>query len=84
MQRCLLEETYKEAGVDPLDVAYVEAHGTGTPAGDPEEGRAISDVFCQNRESPLLIGSVKSNMGHCESASGKFMSAFNMNVHIKK
>ena len=70
MQRRLLRETYKEAGVRPADVAYVEAHGTGTQAGDSQEGNAICDVFCKDREKPLLIGSVKSNMGHCESPSG--------------
>lgn len=65
-----MSDTITEAGVDPNDVEYVEAHGTGTPAGDPVETRAIANVFCQNRKSPLLIGSVKSNMGHAEPASG--------------
>ena len=68
----LLEETYQKAGVDPKDVVYVETHGTGTQAGDPQELNAIADVFCKNREKgkPLLIGSVKSNAGHAEPASG--------------
>ena len=70
MQKKLLEETYAEAGISPCDVTYVEAHGTGTPAGDPQECYAIDEVFCKDRQGPLLIGSVKSNMGHCESGSG--------------
>ncbi|KAG9509813.1 Fatty acid synthase [Fragariocoptes setiger] len=66
----LMEEATSEAGIDPNQVMYVEAHGTGTPAGDPEEARAIAQVFCQNRQAPLLVGSVKSNLGHAEGASG--------------
>jgi fatty acid synthase len=69
-QAQLLEEVYREAGVDPAQVAYVEAHGTGTKVGDPQEANAITDVFCRDRDTPLLIGSVKSNMGHAEPASG--------------
>lgn len=64
---------YGEANINPSDVAYVEAHGTGTKAGDPEELNSITSVFCKNRPAeagPLLIGSVKSNMGHPEPASG--------------
>lgn len=49
----------------------MEAHSTGTPVGDPEEGNAIDRVFCKKpRETPLLVGSVKSNMGHAEPAAG--------------
>lgn len=70
VQKQLLDEVYGEANVNPSDVAYVEAHGTGTKAGDPEELNAITSVFCKNRPAPLLIGSVKSNMGHPEPASG--------------
>lgn len=71
-QAALLEEVYAEAGVDPNSVYYVETHGTGTKVGDPQEANAICSVFCSNREAdrPLLIGSVKSNMGHAEPASG--------------
>uniref|UniRef100_A0A915PSY3 Fatty acid synthase n=1 Tax=Setaria digitata TaxID=48799 RepID=A0A915PSY3_9BILA len=69
-QAALLEEVYREAGVDPNTVTYVESHGTGTKVGDPQEANAICQVFCQNRSSALLIGSVKSNMGHAEPASG--------------
>ncbi|KAG0433949.1 hypothetical protein HPB47_019455 [Ixodes persulcatus] len=64
-QEALLREVYEEARVDPHTVSYVEAHGTGTKAGDPQEVSAISNVFCgKGRKEPLLIGSVKSNMGH--------------------
>ncbi|KAL0271260.1 UNVERIFIED_CONTAM: hypothetical protein PYX00_008407 [Menopon gallinae] len=70
MQNKLIREVYAEAGVDPRDVAYVEAHGTGTKVGDPQEVNSIAEVFCKDRTSPLLIGSVKSNMGHSEPASG--------------
>uniref|UniRef100_A0A8D8PNC5 Fatty acid synthase n=1 Tax=Cacopsylla melanoneura TaxID=428564 RepID=A0A8D8PNC5_9HEMI len=70
MQKKLIKEVYAEAGVNPADVSYVEAHGTGTKVGDPQEVNAITDVFCKDRTSPLLLGSVKSNMGHSEPASG--------------
>uniref|UniRef100_A0A915HP15 Fatty acid synthase n=1 Tax=Romanomermis culicivorax TaxID=13658 RepID=A0A915HP15_ROMCU len=69
-QRRLLLDTYKEAGLDPRKVVYVEAHGTGTKIGDPQECSAVTSVFCRDRSGPLLIGSVKSNAGHAEPASG--------------
>ncbi|KAK8763327.1 hypothetical protein V5799_034065 [Amblyomma americanum] len=68
----LLRDTYSEAGVDPCKVGYVEAHGTGTQVGDSQELLSISNVFCQpQREKPLKVGAVKSNVGHAEPASGK-------------
>jgi len=71
MQKKLLMEVYKEAGVDPCTVSYVELHGTGTAAGDPQEANSVTEVFCSNgRSTPLLIGSTKSNMGHPEPAAG--------------
>ena len=64
----------KACGVDPSDVAYVEAHGTGTVVGDSQELMAIDGLYGaaagHTADEPLLIGSVKSNMGHCEGASG--------------
>jgi fatty acid synthase len=69
-QRDLLKETYDECGVDPNDLIYLEAHGTGTPAGDPQECRAISEAICDKRKEPILIGSVKTNLGHAETSSG--------------
>lgn len=70
MQNKLIREVYLENNIDPNDVAYVEAHGTGTKVGDPQEVNSIANFFCKNRKEPLLIGSVKSNMGHSEPASG--------------
>jgi len=69
----IMKETYEECGIDPSQVSYVEAHGTGTPAGDPEEFHAIHKVFCEGptvRKKPLLVGSVKTNVGHTECAAG--------------
>lgn len=70
MQNRLIRETYEEIGLNPAEVSYVEAHGTGTKVGDPQEVNSICDYFCKDRKTPLLIGSVKSNMGHSEPASG--------------
>ncbi|XP_050427979.1 fatty acid synthase-like [Adelges cooleyi] len=70
IQSQLIRETYARANLKPTDVHYVEAHGTGTGVGDRQELNAISDVFCVGRTSPLLIGSVKSNVGHTEPVSG--------------
>lgn len=69
-QSSLLERTYAEAGVSPEDLAFVEAHGTGTAAGDPIEATAIGTVLGKPRSLPLPMGSVKSNIGHLEPASG--------------
>ncbi len=71
-QIALLESVYVEAGIDPLKVDYVEAHGTGTSVGDPIESLAIGAVLGQNRPKgpPLLMGSVKTNIGHLEGAAG--------------
>lgn len=66
----LLVEVYREAGVHPHQVKYIECHGTGTKVGDPQEANAICEIFCRDRDDTLLIGSVKSNMGHAEPASG--------------
>ncbi|ALC38282.1 v-2-k05816, partial [Drosophila busckii] len=71
MQQQLLKETYSEIDLNPDDVVYVEAHGSGTPVGDDQEANMLSNFFCRSsRSTPLLIGSVKSNMGHAEPASG--------------
>jgi phthiocerol/phenolphthiocerol synthesis type-I polyketide synthase C len=71
-QAALLTSAYKAAGIDVADIDYVEAHGTGTAVGDPIEARALSEALGKGRprNAPLLIGSVKSNMGHLETASG--------------
>ena len=69
-QQALLREVYAAAGVDRARVGYVEAHGTGTAAGDPIEAEALGAVLGRGRETPLLIGSVKTNIGHLEGAAG--------------
>lgn len=71
-QAALLTSAYKAAGIDVADIDYIEAHGTGTAVGDPIEAKALSDAIGKGRprNTPLLIGSVKSNMGHLEAASG--------------
>ncbi|XP_024885303.1 fatty acid synthase [Temnothorax curvispinosus] len=70
MQGNLLKECYEDCGLSPNNLSYLECHGTGTKVGDPEELNAIEKVICKERTAPLLIGSVKSNMGHPEPASG--------------
>ncbi len=71
-QEALLRTVYDKAGVDPADVAYLEAHGTGTAAGDPQEAGAIGRALAarRNGSGPLLIGSVKTNIGHLEAGAG--------------
>lgn len=69
-QRRVLADALSRAGMDPDQVAYVETHGTGTPLGDPIEAGALADVYGGARTHPLLIGSVKSNIGHTEAAAG--------------
>ncbi|OQD84167.1 hypothetical protein PENANT_c014G07229 [Penicillium antarcticum] len=69
-QEALIRECYRRAGLNPHDTQYFEAHGTGTPTGDPIEARSIAAVFAQGRTEPLRIGSVKTNIGHTEAASG--------------
>ncbi|GAA1300443.1 SDR family NAD(P)-dependent oxidoreductase [Saccharothrix xinjiangensis] len=71
-QAALLAQVYAEAGVGPDEVAYVEAHGTGTQAGDPIECAALGEVLGRRGAGAgrLPIGSVKSNLGHSESAAG--------------
>lgn len=69
-QADLLTQAYAQAGISPDDISYLEAHGTGTAVGDPLETRALGMALGQKRSKPLPIGSVKSNMGHLETASG--------------
>ena len=71
-QRALLETAYARAGLPPAQVDFVEAHGTGTPLGDPIEAGALAAVLGGGRDpdQPLLLGSVKGNLGHLESAAG--------------
>ncbi|WP_236543852.1 type I polyketide synthase [Spiractinospora alimapuensis] len=69
-QEAVLTKACANSGVDPAEVDYVELHGTGTPTGDPVEARALGTVFGQHRLTPLRVGSVKTNIGHLEGASG--------------
>jgi phthiocerol/phenolphthiocerol synthesis type-I polyketide synthase C len=69
-QEGLLKRVYEQAEVSPERLAFVEAHGTGTPAGDPIEAAALGKALGRRRSAPLPIGSIKTNIGHLEPASG--------------
>lgn len=68
----VLRRAYKDAGIDPRNVDYIEAHGTGTVLGDPIEAEALGRVVGRGRpaDRPALLGAVKTNVGHLESAAG--------------
>jgi myxalamid-type polyketide synthase MxaB len=71
-QVALMREALASAMLEPADIQYVEAHGTGTPLGDPIEIGAIDTVFAESHSvsNPIVVGSVKTNIGHMEAAAG--------------
>lgn len=71
-QATVIQKALQNAGLKPAAIDYIEAHGTGTSLGDPIEMGALADVFgpSSGRSEPLLVGSVKTNIGHGESAAG--------------
>jgi acyl transferase domain-containing protein len=71
-QEAMIRTAYQKAGLNFADTAYFEAHGTGTSAGDPIEAGAIAATFGASRtdNNPIIVGSIKTNIGHLESSSG--------------
>ena len=69
-QAQLVRDACADAGIQPCEVGFVEAHGTGTAVGDPIEAIALAEALCGERETALPIGSVKTNLGHLETAAG--------------
>ena len=69
-QESVILSALRSARVSPEDVTYVEAHGTGTELGDPIELEALHNIYGSSREEEILVGSVKTNIGHTEAAAG--------------
>jgi acyl transferase domain-containing protein len=71
-QQALLRTVLDRAKIEPNVVSYIEAHGTGTALGDPIEMRSLAAVYCRNRskDRSLIVGSLKTNLGHLEAAAG--------------
>ncbi len=69
-QEKVLRAALEDARLTPQEVSYIEAHGTGTPLGDPIELAALNTVYGKERTEKLVVGSIKTNMGHLEAAAG--------------
>lgn len=69
-QEEVIREACRDAGIEPQEIAYVECHGTGTKIGDPIEISGLQNTVAKDRSDTCYIGSVKSNIGHLESAAG--------------
>ncbi|GFY56199.1 fatty acid synthase [Trichonephila inaurata madagascariensis] len=81
----IISDALEEANVDHNEIEYVEAHGAGTQAGDQSEANALGQIFCKNRKKPLLIGTIKGNIGDTEASSAicgiiKSLIAFETNL----
>lgn len=66
----VIQEAYRVAGIDPETVSYVEAHGTGTSLGDPIEVDSLTQAFATSKKQFCVLGSVKGNIGHTDTAAG--------------
>ena len=71
-QQLVMRNALQDAAVSPDQVSYIETHGTGTALGDPIEIRAIENVYANghNKDTPILLGAVKANIGHLEASAG--------------